>query len=333
MISQISPAQKQALRNEGLPHLKFLERKQLDGLFSNLCDFALPLAPLCEKVWEAQRMHLMALIEAMQSRDLEIVLVKGAEHTEALFRSRPLLFRSDIDILVPRTQLEATKTLLLELGYSQSLFDTNQGTLVAGDPNEIARYEKDHYNLRSFAKLARIDLRDCPQSAEDRWIHPLVVKNGEGICVIAIDVSCGFDRKTDPAVFFNRAVPSAFSGALTLCPEDHLWTSAALNYLYLFSTPSPGLAKLAAIVAMVNSRQINWDIILEIAEQYQLRPSFFYTFHFVARLLPGKIPTEVLSELDPRKGIRVRDFGWLLPKAFDITDPFPFSIEANDLSL
>jgi hypothetical protein len=331
LVGRLSPETKRALADESLPHLAFLKKKGLDGLLSMLCDVPLPLVQLYEKVWNAQRANLVSLIKELAKRDLNILITKSAEHIETLFHSRPLRFRGDVDILVPRDKLQKTKRALLELGYTQSLFDTNRGQLVAADEGEISAYEKDHYNLRSFAKLERINLLDYPYAVEESWTSPLLIRNGEGICVIAVDVSCGLDRRTDPAPLFDRAVPSTFPGAMTFSPEDHLWTSAALYYFQLFSEPSPRLDRMAAIVAMVNSRKMDWNIILETAERLQVRPSLFYIFHFVEKLLPGPIPLDLLAALDPRKGTRLRDFGWLLPKAFDALDPFPFSFESGDM--
>ena len=114
---------------------------------------------------------------------------------------------------------------------------------------------------------------------------------------------------------------------MTMSPADHLWFITGRYYNEVAMHDKRSLRDFVYIIPILVNSHIDWEIILQSASDYNLRPSLYYYLFFLNQLLSGRyIPIEVIDKLSPANGSRSRDWGWQLDKLFDRVECFSFGI-------
>lgn len=280
-------------------------------------------------LWQTQRKHLNELVAAASAHGLELFVVKGAEMCERFFGSQPLGKKGDVDLIVRKEDELEVRRLLGELGFIQANFDAAHMALAPCTEEELLRHESNSYNLKSFAKLVELDLKDAQELSDiARLRYPFFADAERAIALVIIDVSFGFDRSIEMPPILARSIPSAFAGASTLSLEDHLWHLCSQFYLKSFLLKEEvKLSLLCEIAAILwNGRaSLDWSYLAMLCRKYDLYPYIYYNVAFLDQLLELGLGG-VLEMFDPRQGGRQRDFGWLVNRAFGELDPFPASL-------
>lgn len=306
--------------------LAALQRVQIDGLVMQGTDRT-PLQRVYDRVWQAQRRAASRFAGHCAEQQIRNLIFKGADYLERYFDGRCPSILGDVDVLVERADLGATRALLYNLGYRQAKFDEARHALVDADIATIAAVEGVHYELYPFCKLEKIELDDDErQAAQSGTPQPplFIPEHGEAVLCVELDVHHGIALDVDIAPLLGRMRASPFRGANALSPADSLWFTCSRLYTEVALHGKSTLRDFAYMIALLREEQIDWDCLLHACEEYQLRPALFYYLSFVNALFEQPpIPAAVLAELNPRHGSRMRDWGWQLAKIFDELDPFP----------
>lgn len=312
-----------ALWNVGQPHLPQLHHKQIDSLLFWDAGRNPPEQRVYDRVWALQRGALAEVQAALEAAGVPALTFKGGEYLEWLFGSRGLGILNDLDLLVPRPKIGEARFVLQSLGYRQATYDAKAMALVDLDPLEIARAEGKHYELLPLDKVHDVALENDERCfVERRGTHPCHVRDGGCHLVVRFDVHHQVAADIPSDEFFQRAATARSGLGKTLSDTDHLWFTCCRYYTEVALHGKRSLRDMAYLAALLRQGEIDWDLLCQVAAQYELRPSLFYYLSFLADL-GSSIPPRVLDELDPRRGSRLRDFGWQLSPLLDWVDPSP----------
>jgi hypothetical protein len=276
-------------------------------------------------IWAHQRTALLQLLDAADRRGIPMHVFKGAQICEKYFGSIPLGTKGDVDIIVPPDAEKATRTLLGDLGYIQADFDTNTLQLVPCGRETLDKHEKNNYTLKSFVRLEKIEWAgrgDGPYG----FSSPTMNSKEFGQLLMNVDVAIGLDSSIDCTQLFARATPSAFGIGKALSVEDHYWYLCSVFYLKMFMFKSKvQLGQLCEIGILLarEHKAMDWDYLLHRANLHDLFSPLFYLTSFLDELTNLNLPQQILTQFDPRRGTRNRDFGWQFPKIFGLLDAFP----------
>jgi Uncharacterised nucleotidyltransferase len=304
--------------------LNWLASKRIDSLAYFAGSNNAPMQQLYDGVATIQFSALDTLLEQLQELQIPVILFKGGEISARWFNRRGLGFYNDLDLLVPSASLARIKRHLIRSGYFQGVYDPIHHTLVDRDLGVVARIESTHYELAPFNKLQPMHGSPVALSLAAAWKqHPLWVEEGRCRVVVEFDIhnQVALDISSPP--LFQRAVPSAVSGALTLSPADHLWFTLSRYYNEVGLHGKSSLRDLVFAAMILRSDNLDWEVVLRNVCDLDIRPSVYYWLRFLADLIPTSVPNEVLSALDPRNGSRSRDWGWQFGKLFDSLEEVP----------
>lgn len=278
-----------------------------------------------DAVWHEQTMALGEVVSACLQAGLTPILFKGAELVPRRYGRHGLGLAGDVDLLLPRTEMEEAKAVLHGLGYRQAVRDPQAQRLVARDVAALAAAEADHYELAAFVKLVDLDGRWAAEAAVDPSGDGPVYPTATGAqLLVQIDVHHGVAGDVDSAPLIRRAVPSrAHPGALTLCDADHLWLNLSRNYIETAIFDRTSLRPLAYTLPVLVDGAVDWSVVAGVAEELSLGHTLHYHLDFAGRLCPGRVPEWVLDRVAGSARGRLRDFGWQLAKPFGFDEPFP----------
>ena len=312
-----------------------LKRAKIDSLLYRHLSPLSPMQSAYNKVWALQRSCLASVIGELDQSGTEIMIYKGAEYVERFFDSIPVGLMQDLDVIVPMDRVDSVKETLRGLGFRQADLHTGTFELVERDIAEIAQYEQNSYELFAFSKVVRFSLSDHERQAEALWVQPPVwVQGDEAVLLLTIDVHNSISNDIQPDFFWQRRTQSAFCQAFALDPTDQLWVNALRYYFEIaVHETTHRLRDLAYMARLMAHHNVDWSVIVEVAEQLEIRPALFYVLSYLARLCNKELPADVLAELAPSKGARTRDFGWQVHKLFGEVSEMPLNAIAGATSL
>jgi hypothetical protein len=209
------------------------------------------------------RLELRKLRKALAPHDIPILLLKGAAYATAGLRMARGRDFADLDIMVPRTQLEAAETAL-ELG------DWITETRDRYDQRYYRRWMHELPPLHHRTRLLEVDIH-----------HALLPLTGR--------------VRPDPELLWAASRPLPDSPYRVLCPEDMLLHSAA----QLFQDGEiagdlSGLLDLHQLMQELGDEAGFWDRLLPRAEQLELGRPLYYALRYCRRLLDTPVPNEVM---------------------------------------
>jgi hypothetical protein len=302
-----------------------LRRRSLDGLHYLALDPGHPRQRLYDAVWRAQRAAIADMLHALEAAGITAVVFKGAEIAERWLASRPIGIFADCDLLVPRDEVVEAMAVLFGEGFRPRCFDPEAGGLVPFDLAAIGAILSQHYEIPPFWRSGSLDLDPGAAAAvgpEDA--ESVRVEDGMGRLAVAFDVHHRFAVDLDAAIFLDRRVPGPFSAGFSPTPADHLWCLLVRYYNEVALNGKSTLRDLAYAALLVGRAEIDWDRVVALSVEHDTRPGPFYLLSWLDGLVPGCVPGAVLRELDPRRGSRARDFGWLAGRLLGAVEPNPF---------
>jgi putative nucleotidyltransferase-like protein len=303
-----------------------LKEKQLDSLFYMSCSPGAAAQSLYDKVWAVQKEILLQLGRSFSDEGIGFYLFKGSESVERWYGSRALGFFNDVDLLVGRADLGSIKAILYGNGFRQARFDQAESRLVDLDVLEIALLEGEHYELAPFRRLVPIHLDDADlRELSSAPPSPLVFVGDEAMVMVELDIHHSVATDIDAKDVMDDAQTSALGLGLSLSDTNQLWLLTSRYYTEVALHGKTSLRDFCYLLPIIGSGTIDWNVVLRAANKYQLRASLFYFLSFMSSLAGGAVPADVLSELSPLKGTRMRDWGWQLGKLFSFVEDFPFA--------
>ena len=309
----------------GLDALDWLANRKIDSLYLLATGKPAARQSLYDKVWNLQRREAERVLAAIASAGLRPLVFKGAEMLSRFYASHGLNLLADIDVMLARAEISRVKPVMFGLGYRQAIFDTELGAPVDRDIEDIAAIEGAHYELAPFSTLLPLSLNDDElEEARTLAPHPIwKIDGNEAFVAVDIDLHHAVATDLESAPFFERAVRSSFSGALTFCDADHAWFMATRLYNEVAIHGKTSLRDFAYLAPLLAAGNVDWEIVLAAAHEYELYPSLYYYLGFLNHLQPGAVPDNVLSALNPLGTERMRDWGWQLEKLLDVLPAMP----------
>lgn len=319
-----APERRDELLRHGLPLIPQLRAKRIDSLLYLACARDDPAQRVYDKVWTIQRRAAHALLRELDASGVYTVVMKGAEIVERFFGGHGLTFLNDVDLLVARDDIQAIKRILYANGYAQHLFNRDRQALLPRDVREIAEIEAAHYELAPFNRLEEIELDDDEAAFVRAWDwHPVWAVGQRFFVVAEFDVHYAVAFDVPGEEFFPRCVPSALGAGRSMSLADQLWFVTSRFYNEVGASGKATLRDIAYLTAVLAGGGIDWDVVVDAAERYDLRPSLYYYFCFADWLAGGGVlPSWVVQRLRPSLGARGRDWGWQLAKLIGSDETF-----------
>jgi hypothetical protein len=300
-----------------------LQRQGLDGLLEPAERTA--LAAYRQAVLAIDReltAALSSLVERVRGDLKDLMVLKGFDLAHSAYPAAGTREMLDVDLLVHIQDVGLARKALADLGWVQGVFDRILQRLVPLKPAEIEQAERGHYECFPFRKLARLRWLDG-LVAPDALLSPtgnLRLIDGEVWCSLEIDVhfhlAPGID--IDEVWSAQRAFTVDDLKVKGQSPESLLWFIATRLYHEVMLVKAERLSLFQDVLAILHrwGDQIDWQVVLNVAERYQFHPSLFYVLRGAGELFRAPIPAEVLDQLRPTRPwvSRLHDWGDLLPK-------------------
>lgn len=227
---------------------------------------------LAEQKYRAVHWELEHLQRDLAGLEGPVLLLKGAAYAAADLAPAPGRLFGDIDLLVPKSQLDAAESALMLSGWvsaSQSGYDERY-------------YRQWMHELPPMMHIRR-------QSALD--LHHNILPETARL-------------KTQPALILASARPLARWPRFSVpCDTDLILHSA--THLFHEGEWEHGLRDLVDLDALIRSSMrdaAQWQQLLDRAAQLGLGRPLFYGLRYCARLLGTPVPAEVLSTCPARPG-------------------------------
>jgi hypothetical protein len=258
--------------------------------------------------------------------------VKSGELIPAAYGDHGLDLIGDVDLLLPRSDMNRARRVLSAAGFRQAYFEPAQGELVDRDLADIARIEAVHYEMAPFLKIEPLGQvsPEFAQMARERDRNPVRKHNDELFLVIELDIHHNLAADIEADGFFERSVPSCHGVGRTLSAADHLWCILTRHYAETALHGKRSLRPLAYAAPLISAEQMNWDIVGKVAAELELGATLYYYLATLDRLAPGHVPRELLHGLHPSRSSRARDWGWQLSGTLGLVDPFPVAALARE---
>lgn len=272
----------------------------------------------------AMRLQLAAMetvLEELEGAGVPATVLKGADAATRYHSGRGLNLLADVDVLVVRSHIERSRSVLRDLGYVQGVL-TGTGEIRSADEEQIRRVEQDHYELYPFVKVESESLRAASGAECPAWP---CFEDDDGMIrlVVSVDVHHGIARNIPGDDLCKRAVRRGHGHGLHLSNADLIWTILSRFYVDVGLDGKRSLRDFIYVVPALREPDVDWDVVMRANATHRLGAVLFYFLAFLNDLLQGVVPPEVLSECSPVHTRRRQDWGWQLGKLFDFVDPLP----------
>lgn len=293
-----------------------LRKRRVDSLVYLALEQSHPRQRLYDKLWAFQCRTIERVIAYLNCDGIDFLIFKGAEFVQKYFSgSVGMLY--DVDFLIHRPDVGRVKRALVQAGFRQAVFDTDNGCLKDRDVAEVAKMELSHYELAPFAVVEEVDLDD------EEFMHaasynefPIWTIGTRAFFVVEVDIHHGIAMDIDGSEFFLRATSSVFRNARTLSASDHLWFTASRFYVELALHGKSSLRDFAYLQAILSREDIDWNYVAQVASEYSIRPAIFYPLTFLGSISGVGIPDRFEPILRPTLEPKIRDFGWMIHLPF-----------------
>jgi len=302
----------------------FLRGRGIDSLLHLASGEPSPRQDAYDVVWNHQVTSTRHLLEELVRGGVRAVTFKGGELVARHYGDHSLGLIADLDVLVPRNQIEITKQVLYQLGFRHATFDPVDRCMRDRDCRDVADIELHHYELAPFTKVVRPDdLASVADAAAMIDRHPLHVDDQGPLIVLQVDVHHNVAADAETEGFFERAVPSTHGVAETFSHADNVWFNLTRHYNEVALHDQRSLRPFAYTLPEITCGAVDWDVVEKVAAELCLGPTLWYFLAFCSELAPGAVPPTTLDAIDATTTSRVRDWGWQLGKLFDFRETFP----------
>ncbi len=210
--------------------------------------------------------QLARVLEVFQSGGIPVVLLKGAHLARWVYDSVTLRTMGDLDLLVPKPQLEQAESLLLQAGYRRARH--------AGGRHRLP----DRHQLSPLVKPGAVPIE----------LHGAILRTHNPF---AIDLDG----------LWKRVRPISLAGieTLVLSVEDlllHLCLHT--SYQHGFSQGIRPLYDIAEVVRGAGG-QVDWDILVHRCQEWSIQAHTYLPLYVTQKLLGANVPADLLNELKP----------------------------------
>lgn len=278
---------------------------------------------LYQRIADAQLAFAGDVTAVLRADGIAPLIYKGTELRPRLLGGAAMSTSTDVDVLVTPDQLERARLSLRAQGFRHAEYDPNTGELWELAPEQVAAHEARHRETYPLCRLVPFAL-DAAELAlvETIDLTPVFAWRGEGRLLQVVDLHHSLFARMEVHSLFSRAGNGAVPGALTLSAADHLWTTALRFYLESnVAHADPKHRDLFYMAALLDAGGIDWDLLVRIVAEADLRPSCFYTLRMLAALGIGSAPPEVLDALHVRHGSPMMDFGCRASRSLGLVEP------------
>lgn len=330
-VSEAPPSIKDFAAKLTATDIQQLRRRRIDSLQYWVADPANSRQKLYNRLWHFQRASLERAIGALNEHRLEFLVFKGGEFISRYFQNQSIGMLYDVDILIRRQSVGAAKRALFGAGFKQAIFDPESSTFVDRDVSEVARMESAHYELAPFAfcQEMTLDADELELAAAYNEFPIWVTQDRRTFFVVEVDLHHAIAMDIEGAELFNRAVPSSYSNALTLSAADHVWFTTSRFYTEVALHGKRSLRDFCYLAAILRCETIDWDVIVETSDKYELNSALYYYLAFLDRILGGAVPVSLLQTLARKRATSLRDWGWMLSPLFGYSPPLQFPIDKS----
>ena len=260
---------------------------------------------------------------ALSERGVEVLVFKGADFHLRYFDSQPLGAMADVDVLVRRADVEATREALFGLGFRHGLYDA-----YLGRPRYFPREEADdpdHYEIGGLLRPEPFELSRAEAEAVEANAVPVpmwLADDGATCLAVGFDVHHGVASNLPGEGFIERGRPGVGGAGLSMCAGDLLWVTLARYYTEVAVDRKRSLRDLAYAIALLRE-PIDWDEVVRAVTEHRLGSALYYYLSTLRRTFGADVPDEVLRATHPLHTPRLRDWGWQLGVLFDFMEPEP----------
>lgn len=207
------------------------------------------------------------IAEALKARNVPVIVLKGMHLAAAVYGEIGMREMDDIDILVPRDQLQAAANALVEIGF------------VSKEPLDVEFWAQKQHHLPRL-------LNETNTVVEVHWNV-----TWPGDSRVLLDLEGVWDRA--------QTLTIAGCEVLALSPEDlllHLCIHA--SYQHMFYTGLRPACDLDATIRCYRE-EIDWRRVCSLARECQWQTGVRLMLHLTQRCLRTAIPEVVWQELHP----------------------------------
>lgn len=271
---------------------------------------------LCAAVLGVQTKSMLRVTSGLRDVGIPAPAFKGIAYAASPHGGGAIF--NDIDILIPRNSVEAARTALAELGYSQNIVSHGGAVqLISGEA--IQSFEVTHYELFPFTRIVRTPEVDyLAQAINDLGLsHPFIVEKEQVYVAIELDIhhNLSLGIEADAVLACVREAECCGSVFSQLDWETHVWFVAARLYHEVMVLSAQKMRPLVDIGRVLAFAELDWERVMNISKTYALSPSLYYPLCWLSEQLPGTVPGDILRALDSdRVAQGLHDFGDFIPK-------------------
>lgn len=271
--------------------LGFLEvRIDSGALDGKLADHLLSARILSEFYDTQMRWEIRCLEQVLADLEGPVVLLKGAAYKILDLGMARGRLASDVDLLLPRAQLEAAEALLLEAGW---------------EPMKMDEYDQHYYRewMHEFPPL-RHGKRGTTVDLHHNILPPTA------------------RFKPDAGKLLEAAIPIPDNALYTLSPVDTLLHRSA--HLFVDGDLHNSLRELVdlhGLLTLYEQDEGFRQALLPRALEIDLAKPLYYAIYFCHKLLSWKVPAGWLEELERNAGIGRAFTCMLIEQQLRSTDP------------
>lgn len=214
-----------------------------------------------------KRIVLLQALDRLEGEEIKTVVLKGSALVHTIYRDESLRTFTDIDLLIPRSRLEAAKSVMESLGYrlATGIYP------VADELNEEHGCEWTYVNEDGVIIEMHWDLLDRQS--------PFTI---------------------DPAELIERAVPFLLEGR----PVQALTVEDELVHLCIhqFKHHWQRLRDLSDINEITVQTEVDWDAVLKRSRQAGADKCLLYTLTLARNVMGAPVPRQIIAQL--RQGVK-----------------------------
>jgi hypothetical protein len=248
---------------------------------------------------------LHELLEIFVEGGVPVIVLKGLSLVELVYRDfslRPLI---DLNLLIPRENLEPARNLLLQRGYVVSrgerspLYRWLHSLLVFVKPGSFQVHLMLQWDVLSWPRMHAIDLRRFWEEAQ-----PARLSGRDALIPSPVDFVLYLCLQADKYGYMNS--PAVYVED----PAGFIFDEQTHNRLIRFTDLYEAIRHYQEV--------IDWEVLIERARASGIEGSVYNTFYWVTKLFGPVIEPRVLKSLRPPRPRRLRR--WLFKIAEQPTD-------------
>lgn len=223
-------------------------------------------------------------------------MLKGGLFAPLVYKNIALRQFSDIDYLIPKTNISKASEILSDLGYVQGKYDINSKNIIPSTRKEKLFHQMNSHEVIEF-------LKKNPYNGSQIYnidINFDIFWKGGNDKFGNFNVDYLFDDAS--LVKFNNSFVFSLSEndqIIQLCA--HLYSEAVQIFWHGNWMRDKGdlhLIKFCDLYEFISNHNINWTLLLNRIKQTKTEESTYYSLTLLNRLFDETVPNEFLNQLN-----------------------------------